>query len=85
MNNASKIMLAALTGAAVGALATLLFAPASGEETREKLKEQLAAAKDSIDDLLSQGKEIAGNTVKKVKDEATKDRNEMTRATNSHS
>jgi len=72
MNNTSKILVAALSGAALGAVAALLLAPASGKETREVLKDKLADAKDSIDDLLNQGKHIANGAVKRVKDETAK-------------
>jgi gas vesicle protein len=49
MNN-SKILVAALAGAAAGALAALLLAPESGEELRTQLRE---GAKKITDDLKS--------------------------------
>ncbi len=72
MSNTSKILIAALSGAALGAVAALLFAPASGKETREALKDKLDDAKDSIDDLLNQGKHVTNGAIKRVKDEAAK-------------
>lgn len=66
MSDTSKIVIAALAGAAVGAVAALLLAPASGKETREKLKEKFAGAKDKVSDLLNKSAE----TAKKTKEEA---------------
>ncbi len=53
MKNNSKVVLAAFTGAVVGAGVALLFAPASGKETREKIGDKLSDAKDA---LASKGK-----------------------------
>lgn len=50
MENNSKAVLAALTGAVVGAGVALLLAPASGRETREKIANKLIDAKDAIAD-----------------------------------
>lgn len=84
MNTTSKIMIAALTGAAAGAITALLYAPASGKETRDLLRDKLATAKDTIDDLLHQGKNVANGAAKKVKDEVTKGKEELSRASQSH-
>ena len=48
MGNNSKIFLAALTGAVVGAGIALLIAPASGEDTREKIGDKFNDAKDAL-------------------------------------
>lgn len=48
MTNTSKIMLAFLAGGAIGAGVALLTAPASGEETRRKMKESLDEAKNRL-------------------------------------
>lgn len=55
MNTTGKIITAGLAGAAVGAVAALLLAPASGKETREKIKGALASAKDKVNDLTGRG------------------------------
>jgi gas vesicle protein len=66
MSDTSKIIIAALAGAAVGAVAALLLAPASGKETREKLKEKFGEAKDKISDMLGKRAE---EVTKKTKEE----------------
>ena len=57
-NNGATVMLAFIVGALTGAAVAVLFAPASGEETREylgqKAREGRARAREAVD----QGKEI---------------------------
>jgi gas vesicle protein len=57
-NSGATVMLAFLVGALTGAAAALLFAPASGEETREyigqKTREGRARARGAVD----QGREM---------------------------
>ena len=50
MENNSKVVLAALTGAVVGAGVALLLAPASGKETRKRIGNKLVDVKDAIVD-----------------------------------
>ena len=45
-----------LAGAAVGAVAALLLAPASGEETRSKILKSKQGAEDSLSDMISEGR-----------------------------
>lgn len=54
MTNNSKILLAFLAGGAISAGVALLTAPASGEETRKKIKESLDEAKSRITDKASE-------------------------------
>lgn len=56
MNDTGKTFLAALAGAAVGAGLALLFAPASGKETREKIAHKLDDVKE---DLKEKGSKLA--------------------------
>lgn len=62
-NNTGNTILALLTGAAIGAGFGLLYAPQSGKETREQLKEEAGKAKDKLsqeyEDLSSQVTEFA--------------------------
>lgn len=48
MTNNSKIMLAFLAGGAIGAGVALLTAPASGVETRKRIKESVDEAKGRV-------------------------------------
>lgn len=62
-NNTGNTIVALLTGAAIGAGFGLLYAPQSGKETREQLKEEAGRAKEKLsqeyDDLSSQVTEFA--------------------------
>ena len=57
-NNGATVMLAFIVGALTGAAVAVLFAPASGEETREylgqKAREGRARAREAVD----QGREL---------------------------
>jgi len=48
VQDSSKIFLAFLIGGAIGATTVLLYAPASGEETREKIKIKIAETKQQM-------------------------------------
>jgi gas vesicle protein len=54
MNN-SKVLFALLTGAAIGAFAGVLFAPAKGSELRNEIADR---AKDFLDTILAKAEEI---------------------------
>lgn len=69
MNDSSKILTAALAGAAVGAATALLLTPTTGKELRGKLAEKIDAARGDIENWVDQGKQIVGSVTKKVKDE----------------
>ena len=51
------VMLAFVVGALTGAAVALLFAPASGEETREYLGQRARESKAKAQEALEQGKE----------------------------
>lgn len=69
MSDSSKVIIAALAGAAVGAVAALLLAPKSGKETRADLKEKLSAAKDKVSDFLNKEKSALDGMAEKAKKE----------------
>lgn len=48
--------LGVLIGGAIGALAGILFAPASGQQTRRRIREKSAEIKDSAVDLVDEGR-----------------------------
>ncbi len=55
---AGSVMLAFVVGALTGAAVALLFAPASGEETREYLGKKAREGRDRARDLADEGKEF---------------------------
>lgn len=57
-----------LSGAAIGAGLALLFAPQSGKETREKIKDVAEEVKDKISDLVGDTKEFIAEQKKAIKD-----------------
>jgi gas vesicle protein len=61
-NGGGTVMLAFVLGAVTGAAVALLFAPASGEETRDYLgrraRESRDKARDSARDAMEQGREF---------------------------
>lgn len=66
MNNNSKVLLALLAGAAIGAAAGILFAPERGSETRERLSDALKDLGQSIKDLASSGLDEVNETAEKI-------------------
>ena len=52
------LVVAFVAGAAVGAAVALLFAPASGEQTREYLSQRAREGRDRAADAAKQGREI---------------------------
>jgi gas vesicle protein len=57
-NNGGTVMLAFLVGALTGAAAALLFAPATGEETREYLGQKAREGRARAKDAVQHGREI---------------------------
>jgi gas vesicle protein len=55
---AGSVMLAFVVGALTGAAVALLFAPASGDETREYLGQKAREGRDKARDAVEQGKEF---------------------------
>ena len=52
------VIMAFIFGGIVGAGLAILFAPASGEETREKISDMEDDMVSGVEDLISQGKDI---------------------------
>jgi gas vesicle protein len=63
--SAAGVLLAFLSGAALGAVAALLLAPQSGRESREQLRVYARRAEDNLRDLAGQ----AGETLEEVVDQ----------------
>jgi len=57
-NNSASVLVAFAVGAAVGAAVALLYAPASGEETRRKLVEKAREGRDKAESLAREGREF---------------------------
>jgi gas vesicle protein len=57
-DNGGTVMLAFIVGALTGAAAALLFAPASGEETREYLGQKAREGRARARDAVQHGREV---------------------------
>lgn len=68
-DSATGIIVAAIVGAAVGAGVALLFAPASGKETREWLRTKGRDLKDRAATAIEEGKD----TLRRAADDLSRD------------
>jgi gas vesicle protein len=57
-DNGASILVAFIAGAAVGAAVALLFAPASGEETRDYLGQRAREGRERATDAARQGRDV---------------------------
>jgi gas vesicle protein len=57
--NASNVLVGLLLGAVAGGVTALLLAPASGEDTRKKIKDTLRKGKERIFDEVDEAKDFA--------------------------
>ena len=57
-SSAGSVLMAFVLGAAAGAAIALLYAPATGEETRRKLKEKARAAGEKAESAARDGREF---------------------------
>jgi gas vesicle protein len=55
---AAGVLLAFMVGATVGAAVALLYAPATGDETREYLGKRARESRDRVNEMAKQGREI---------------------------
>ncbi len=62
-NNSGNILLALLTGAAIGAGVGILYAPDEGKKTRKKIKTKVVDAKHDITERLTHAREELTKTV----------------------
>jgi gas vesicle protein len=70
MNTASKILLAALGGAVIGAAIGILFAPDKGSETRRKMSDAAKDFSDKAKDKVKEGMKMASGFKNKMNGEA---------------
>ena len=57
-NAAGSVLMAFVLGAAAGAAIALLYAPATGEETRRKLKDKARAGREKAEEMARDGREF---------------------------
>ena len=69
--SSGKVVLGLLAGAAVGALAGILFAPAKGSRTRKRILRKGEDYYDSLKEKFEKVKEEVTDYAEKVKDEVT--------------
>ncbi len=60
-DNSGSVMVAFVLGALTGAAVALLFAPATGEETREFLGQKAREGRDKARDAMDQGRDYYRN------------------------
>jgi len=76
-NERTNGILGFLAGAAVGAALGILFAPRSGKETRDRIRNKANDAKDDFEDLLDKGREEWARAKGKAVDTANMTREEV--------
>ena len=67
-NNNKKIMIAAASGLAIGALAGVFFAPASGKETRNRIKKTGSQLTDNVNETIEKGKRRLANIKEEIRE-----------------
>lgn len=68
-NDSGSVLLALLTGAAIGAGVGILYAPDKGSKTRKKIKKKAKEASDDIGDRLSKATEELTKTAQSQKED----------------
>jgi gas vesicle protein len=68
-NDSGSVLLALLTGAAIGAGVGILYAPDKGSKTRKKIKKKAKAASEDISDRLSKATEELTKTAQTQKED----------------
>lgn len=68
-NDSGSVLLALLTGAAIGAGVGILYAPDKGTKTRKKIKKKAKAASEDISDRLSKATEELTKTAQTQKED----------------
>ena len=67
-NNTGNVLLALLTGAAIGAGIGILYAPDEGKKTRNKIKTKVVDVKHDLTDRLAHAKDELTKTVDEKKE-----------------
>ena len=77
MNNTSKVILGVIGGMAVGAIAGVLYAPASGKKTRKDLSDKVDSLKNQIAQAISQGEDYVSEKVSDMRKQLAEIEKEM--------
>ncbi|MBX2842731.1 MAG: YtxH domain-containing protein [Flammeovirgaceae bacterium] len=67
MSQNSKVLLAAIAGAAIGVIAGIMVAPASGKDTLDDLSKKAEELKDDLEDIAAKGRK----SVREISDTVT--------------
>lgn len=68
--SAKPVVTGLLIGGAIGAVTALLFAPRSGEEIRDDIRNKAMEYRERLDDTVSQAKSKANELTDRAKDKA---------------
>jgi gas vesicle protein len=78
--SAGAVMMAFMAGAAVGAAVALLWAPASGEETRDYLGQRAREGRDRAAEAAREGRERAAEAAREGRELLNRQRDSVTSA-----
>jgi gas vesicle protein len=70
MNKSTSFLLGLITGAAVGAVVGVLFAPSEGKQTRNRLSYRLSRLQNDVQDLITK-KQVVMSEAKNQSEEVT--------------
>ncbi len=68
MENNTKIIIAAAAGIAAGAILGILFAPASGKETRNRIKKAGSQLTENVNETIQKGKKSITTLREEIKE-----------------
>ena len=68
MENNTKIIIAAAAGIAAGAIVGILFAPASGKETRNRIKKAGSQLTENVNETIQKGRKSLTTLREEIKE-----------------